>query len=131
MDLSEGVLIAAIGAVSVIASAIVSYLTSRHVAGREIKKMKMTWKYEENRQYENNFSEMLTAVKAFCDIKTWGKHREAVEKINLCRIKTTGRVAELLNILYDELAVAGTRSPDWDKVQSLLEQVLDAYKSKK
>lgn len=129
MDFPEGVLIAVIGAASVILSAIVSYLTSRHVAGREIKKMKMTWKYEEKRECERNFSEMLTAVKICCDIKSWNKHKDAIEKINLCRIKAVGQLAELLDILYAELSVSGTRSPDFDKIQELLNQILEAYKS--
>lgn len=131
MMFSEGVLIALVSGASAVIAAIVSFLTSKHIAGKEIQKMKIAWNYEEKREYEQNFSELITATKIFCDKREWGSHRNAIEKINQCRTKATGEEAKLIDTLYAELSIAGTRPPDWSKVHDLLDSLVETHRLRK
>lgn len=126
MEITEGILIAIITGVPALVSAIVSLIASRITIWAENKKMKMAWNHEEKMQYEREFAEMLTSVKFLLDRKTSTELKDAIEKINIVRVKSTGSVASLLDNLYSEVAVASITAADWWKIETRLANLVDA-----
>ena len=126
MEITEGILIAIITGVPALVSAIVSLIASRITIWAENKKMKMAWNHEEKMQYEREFAEMLTSVKFLLDRKTSTELKDAIEKINIVRVKSTGSVASLLDNLYSEVAVASITDADWWKIETRLANLVDA-----
>lgn len=126
MEITEGILIAIITGVPALVSAIVSLIASRITIWAENKKMKMAWNHEEKMQYEKEFAEMLTSVKFLLDRKTSTELKDAIEKINIVRVKSTGSVASLLDNLYSEVAVASITAADWWKIETRLANLVDA-----
>lgn len=88
----------------------------------------MTWNHDEKQGYEKAFAEMLTAVKFFIDSKNTAEHRNAVEKINLVRVKSSGMVASLLDSLYAETAVASITNVDWRAIEARLANLIDEHR---
>lgn len=126
MEITEGVLIAIITGISALVSAIVSLIASRITIWVENKKMELAWNHEERMQYEREFAEMLTAVKFLIDRKTPNDLKNAIEKINIVRVKSIGSVASLLDNLYSEVAVASIAAADWRKIEIRLANLVDA-----
>lgn len=126
MEITEGILIAIITGVPALVSAIVSLIASKITIWAENKKMKMAWNHEEKMQYEREFAEMLTSVKFLLDRKTSTELKDAIEKINIVRVKSTGSVASLLDNLYSEVAVASITAADWWKIETRLANLVDA-----
>lgn len=69
---------------------------------------------------------MLTSVKFLIDRKTSTELKDAIEKINIVRVKSTGSVASLLDNLYSEVAVASITAADWWKIETRLANLVDA-----
>lgn len=126
LNLSEGIGVAIIAAIPALVSAIVALITSRVTIWAENKKMKLAWSHEEKIEYEREFAEMLTSVKFLIDRKTSTELKNAIEKINIVRIKSTGNVASLLDNLYSEVAVVSITVADWWKIETRMANLVDA-----
>lgn len=126
MNITDDIIVAAIGFLASALVGLFSFLSSKRAIDSETEKMKTTWAHDENQQYAVDFAKMLTAVKFFIDSKTTAEHRNAVEKINLIRVKSNGAIASLTDLLYTEVAVASITNVDWWKVEKLLANLVDA-----
>ncbi len=91
----------------------------------------MAWEYKDRKEYEKEFAEMLSAVKELIDNRTPGELKEAIWKVNLLRVQSDGTVLSLLNSLYSELAYAKKPVIDWDRIEMLLANLVDAIQKEK
>lgn len=112
---------------SVLLSLIVSLFVSRWSTNNEIKKIKILWEYDDRKIYDKEFSEMITAVSAFDSKPNTATRANAIEKINIIRLRAKGNTIGLLNLLYAEIATANMMAPDWWKIEKLLGNLVDEY----
>lgn len=126
MNITSDIMVAAIGFLASSLVGAFSFLSSKNTVDSELKRLKTTWNHDEKQQYSIEFAEMLTAVKFFIDSKSPTEHRNAVEKINLIRVKSKGNIANLADTLYMEFAVASIANVNWWKVEELLANLVDA-----
>ncbi len=91
----------------------------------------MAWEYKDRKEYKKEFAEMLSAVKELIDNRTPGELKEAIWKINLLRVQSDGTVLSLLNSLYSELTYAKKPVIDWDRIEMLLANLVDAIQKEK
>ena len=129
MGITNDMIVAAIGFLASSLVALISFFSSKSTINAEFKRMEKSWSHDEKQQYIVEFAEMLTAVKFFIDSKTSTEHRNAVEKINLIRVKSSGTIASLTDSLYFEVAVASITNVDWWKVETLLANLIDAQRA--
>lgn len=125
MCVTDDIIVASIGFLASALVGVLSFFSSKSTIDSELKRMKTTWNHDEKQQYNVEFAEMLTAVKFFIDSKTASEHRNAVEKINVIRIKSNGAIASLADQLYAEVAVASIANVDWWKIELLLANLVD------
>ncbi len=131
MQITENVLIAVIGCIPAVATVFFSYLSNRENSKKEVKRMEMAWEYKDRKEYKKEFAEMLSAVKELIDNRTPGELKEAIWKINLLRVQSDGTVLSLLNSLYSELTYAKKPVIDWDRIEMLLANLVDAIQKEK
>lgn len=133
-----------LSAITVIASALISLISaliSQHLsrkmakevsadeAKHEIEKVKFTWQHEMNATRQKDFSDMITGVYAFLQNRTTTNYLRSLEKINVLRIKETGKIAQYLDLLYYEVDVGPDNTPvDYVKIEQLLAKIVDKYR---
>lgn len=130
MEITEGIVIAAIACLPTIITLICSCITTYITTKKEIERMKMAWDYKDWKEYEKEFADMLSAVKDLIDNRTSGELKEAIWKINLLRVQSDGAVLSLLNSLYSELAFAKKMVIDWNRIEILLANLVDVISKK-
>lgn len=108
-NLPTEIICALITAGGAILSAVIAHLTARGTTRREIKKLKMQWKRDDDLAAQKTFSEMYAAVSKYIQ-SGWSRHqRDAMEKVSELRANEQG---ELLNALDDLHAAILSEMPD-------------------
>ena len=130
MKLTEGIIVAAIACIPTVVTVICTCIITALTLKKELKRMEMAWDYKDRKEYKKEFAEMLSAVKELIDNRTSSELKDAIWKVNLLRVQSEGAVLSLLNILYSELAYAKKLAVDWDKIEMLLENLVDAVSKK-
>lgn len=130
MKITEGIIVAAIACLPTVVTVICSCITTHITTKKEITRMELAWDYKDRKEYEKEFAEMLSAVKELIDSKTSGELKEAIWKINVLRVQSDGVVLSLLNTIYSELAFAKKMAIDWDRIEMLLANLVDAVSKK-
>ena len=131
MKLTEGIIVAAIACIPTVVTVICTCIITALTLKKELKRMEMAWDYKDRKEYEKEFAEMLSAVKELIDNRTPGELKEAIWKVNLLRVQSDGTVLSLLNSLYSELAYAKKPVIDWDRIEMLLANLVDAIQKEK
>lgn len=92
---------AAIGAISVIVSSVLSILISRGTAKSEIKKLQITWEREDMNQFNIEFSKMVTAITLYLSEQSAENYKNAIEMINIVRVKAPDDFSKTLDAIYN------------------------------
>ena len=87
----------------VVISAVISFLTSRYVSNKEIEKLKLTWKREDNIMSSEDISELTKLVYEFANCQNDYFRIPAMAKVAAMRSRETGAVADALNNLHNAL----------------------------
>ena len=99
-NLSPEVIAAIISAGGAIASAVIAWVSAQFVAKREIRKMQLSWKREDDTLHQKLFADMSVAVSRYIQ-SGWSRHqREAAEAISLFQ-STSPEMAPEIATLYD------------------------------
>lgn len=93
-----------IALVGVVLSFLSSLIISRYTANKEIKKLRLSWKREDNIAAENEFSEMAAAVAKYIQVDSPPTRSEASAKVAAFRAKERGDMAIYLDELYSHIA---------------------------
>lgn len=145
--ISESVICALITATGVVASALIAIPVAKKSArtqvdveiikqNAELKKKNMEWQHLFEQENDKVLSEILTLVPEMLRLRKNGvsgnMYREALEKINFLRVRETGRMKALLDILYYDLeSWHGRMMWDEDKIKSTLARIVDEQRHQK
>lgn len=120
-QIPSSVLTSFFGILTASISAFISYRVAKHTSVSEIKKLHLTWEHEKNVSYDKDFSDMVTSVTRYLKSSYSETFNNAIDKINLIRVKSSGDLSIILDDLYSSLATFQTGyNPDRDAIFSLL-----------
>lgn len=88
------------GAVSAIASGIVSWFIAKTAAKTEIKRLRETWEHEKKAAYDAEFDNMVAAISYFVRSPSNPTLKTAIERTALFRSKADGDLA----VIVDEIS---------------------------
>lgn len=97
------IIVALITTLGVMASALISWRVSASHANKEIKKLQKTWEHEKTVSFDDEFSEMVSAVSLYVSSRNIGDQYRALEKVSAIRAKATGPLADCLDELHHKL----------------------------
>jgi len=117
VNIDPAVICAIITVSGTFASAFVSWFVSRYTTTKELEKLQLTWSREDSVSYEDEFSEMVSAVSKYIHTLNSSDCADAIGKIGAIRAKTSGELASKTDILY--VAVFETGSCKYLTTQSV------------
>ena len=100
VSLPVEVVCAAVAAVGVVASALISWFITRSSIAKELEKMHMEWEREDIVSSDDEFAEMASAVASFIQCQSSTYHIAAAQKVAAIRSKESGTIAHRLDHLY-------------------------------
>lgn len=105
--------VAIIGAASVVISAYISTMISKHTTRAEIEAAKnrqdSIWKHERETAIDLELSNTLTEVSEYLRLRTGTSYRSAISAMNILRPKVCGTIAVILDDLYYSIESHGNK----------------------
>lgn len=111
---------------TVVASALVAFLTARSTSKRETERLKMSFEHADVVSSDNTFSEMAGLVAEFLRESIGLTQREALRSVAVIRAVESGIMGEKLDALHD--AILCGRTAD---VNRLLHEVIREKRNRK
>lgn len=108
-----------------VVSALIAWFVSRSTTNKEIEKMKLGWEREDLVSSDDEFSEMASAVAKYVARNHENNRSDAMEKVASIRSKESGKIAKLLDQLYDSIVSRNILMTD-DYLTKVIEQKREA-----
>lgn len=121
--------VALIGVFSVFVSAVVSKSVAKITSEKELQKQRELWEHEKSVALDEQLAQMTSCVLNFLNFCNWSTYGELIEKIDIIRIKTTGRLACLLDELHSQVELTKAKTPeDAQQIKHILEEIVEEYR---
>lgn len=123
--MSTEVLCTIVSVAGTVLSALVAWFVSKSTANKEIEKMRLNWEREDSISSETEFSEMVIAVTRYLHSQSEENFLLAIEKVNIVRLKETGRLFYELWTLYKSLEMCQDNKYHLEFAKDCLTKVIE------
>lgn len=121
--------VAIIGVLSVYVSAKTSARISKSTTRAEIEAEKErreeTWRHEREASYDSDFAKMITEITLFLYDQSDKNFKNALEILNLVRVKETGEITKDLNLLYYFITESENKESNLDQAKIHLNKTIE------